>query len=435
MRLLAALAASLIGACASLPTGVAPSECRQRFEQADAEIAKAGVRDGGEHRVEGFPYLRVNRFLASFRDEKLFTAWVEQLRRLDLQARRAELKNLGAASELASLDRCGRELVRRELETPEARAALREAAQVPDDYSTPARVAGLYPLAVPFLGIGIEGYQSEVRKNYAKPLAQVMAPPRIEYRAAGGAAPAQVQAFAPAFSVATLSDSDRIGTPLLHGGFDVRQPVVYFQRVSTRFGGRVLPQLVYTAWFAKRPARGALDPYSGNLDAIVWRVTLDEHNRPLAYDTIHACGCYHLWFPVQPLEVRTDLTENGDPPLLPQHGLAPKNPVLVVDGDTHFVSRVISQSASRAQKNTKRVTYSLRSYEELRTLDDGKNGTRSLFDANGIVAGSERGERWWLWMSGISSPGAMRQWGRHATAFIGRRHFDDARILESVFVP
>jgi hypothetical protein len=27
----------------------------------------------------------------------------------------------------------------------------------------------------------------------------------------------------------------------------------------------------------------------------------------------------------------------------------------------------------------------------------------------------------------------MRQWGRHATAFIGKRHFDDARLMEERF--
>lgn len=34
---------------------------------------------------------------------------------------------------------------------------------------------------------------------------------------------------------------------------------------------------------------------------------------------------------------------------------------------------------------------------------------------------------------GIQRAGAMRQWGRHATAFVGRRHFDDAELLEKRF--
>ena len=34
---------------------------------------------------------------------------------------------------------------------------------------------------------------------------------------------------------------------------------------------------------------------------------------------------------------------------------------------------------------------------------------------------------------GIRSPGAMRQWGHHATAFVGRRHFDDPYLIEQLF--
>jgi len=49
------------------------------------------------------------------------------------------------------------------------------------------------------------------------------------------------------------------------------------------------------------------------------------------------------------------------------------------------------------------------------------------------VHGSERGERFILWPMGIRSPGAMRQWGRHAVAFVGRRHFDDPFLISSLF--
>ncbi len=61
-------------------------------------------------------------------------------------------------------------------------------------------------------------------------------------------------------------------------------------------------------------------------------------------------------------------------------------------------------------------------------------GRRSAFRPDGIVPGSERSERYLFWPMGVSEPGAMRQWGRHATAFVGRRHFDDADLLEHYFV-
>ena len=50
-----------------------------------------------------------------------------------------------------------------------------------------------------------------------------------------------------------------------------------------------------------------------------------------------------------------------------------------------------------------------------------------------MIAGSERGERWFFWPMGIESAGQMRQWGHHATAFVGRRHFDDPLLLDTYF--
>jgi len=66
-------------------------------------------------------------------------------------------------------------------------------------------------------------------------------------------------------------------------------------------------------------------------------------------------------------------------------------------------------------------------------LPDPAGGRRSLYGPDGLVAGSERGERWLLWPMGIASPGAMRQWGRHPTAFVGRRHFDDPYLIDGAF--
>lgn len=52
-----------------------------------------------------------------------------------------------------------------------------------------------------------------------------------------------------------------------------------------------------------------------------------------------------------------------------------------------------------------------------------------------LVLSCARPERFLLWPMGVRSPGAMRQWGRHAVAFVGRRHFDDAHLLDSLFEP
>ena len=54
--------------CASVSVqgDLARASCGAHFAALDAAIDVAGVRDGGEARMENFPYLRANRFLASF---------------------------------------------------------------------------------------------------------------------------------------------------------------------------------------------------------------------------------------------------------------------------------------------------------------------------------------------------------------------------------
>ena len=61
-------------------------------------------------------------------------------------------------------------------------------------------------------------------------------------------------------------------------------------------------------------------------------------------------------------------------------------------------------------------------------------GTRSIYGPDGLVPGSERAERFVFWPMGVPSAGQMRQWGHHATAFVGRRHFDDPRLIDRYFM-
>jgi hypothetical protein len=201
----------------------------------------------------------------------------------------------------------------------------------------------------------------------------------------------------------------------------------------TRYQNQVLAQLVYTVWFSERPKDGAVDSYAGALDGVVWRVTLDAKGQPLVYDTVHACGCYHYYFPAQALERREHDSAWDEPPLFPQL-LLPDGPFVIrLQSGTHYVRRIVAAGNTHTKENKR---YRLADYRELLTLPEGEGkakGTRSLFDEDGIVAGSERMERLWLWPAGIQSAGAMRQWGRHATAFVGRSHFDDPDFMQRVF--
>ena len=71
--------------------------------------------------------------------------------------------------------------------------------------------------------------------------------------------------------------------------------------------------------------------------------------------------------------------------------------------------------------------------DDLRVLPLPGGGSRSAFGPDGLVPGTQRGERFLFWPMGIASAGQMRQWGTHATAFVGRRHFDDADLIDRRF--
>jgi hypothetical protein len=249
--------------------------------------------------------------------------------------------------------------------------------------------------------------------------------------------PAQLEALldrhAPVWVVATASDADRPGVPRHTPDkptVDRAAPTTYRYPSVTRFQGLARLQLNYLVWFGERPSEGPLDPLAGALDGVIWRVTLDEDGSPLAYDSVHACGCYHLLFPVGNLQTKPELSELPEPPLaLP--ALTPPGPGermhLFLAAGSHYLERAwpgLAIAEARPYQSADR--------EALYRVD-GPEGKRSLFAPDGLVPGTARGERWFLWPSGVRSPGAMRERGRRATAFLGRRHFDDPFLLETVF--
>jgi hypothetical protein len=256
-------------------------------------------------------------------------------------------------------------------------------------------------------------------------------------------------AYAPLFEIETSGAYDRFGALFWgadQGGIgnvstpapqvDLARPQVYQRLAYTRYQGQTLLQLVYSVWFPERPRSSALDLLSGTLDSVVLRVTLDARGAPLLVDSIHSCGCYHMFF----------ATPGVSPRPAPQARMewafvAATLPALSADqrllvrlaSRSHYVVGLQPAAADAAGPST---SYTLLDDAALRTLpvSDGFPGsTRSAFWPNGRVPGTERGERLLFWPMGIDSPGAMRQWGRQPTAFVGRRHFDDADLLELRF--
>ena len=243
--------------------------------------------------------------------------------------------------------------------------------------------------------------------------------------------------YAPVWEVRTEAEYDRIGAPIWTPGgaldIDTRQPTAYTLLSFTRFGNETLTQLNYIIWFPARPKEHALDINGGMLDGVNYRVTLDRNGNPLLYETIHNCGCYYEAYPTGRLRVREKIDYAEPPLILKAPELAPVDERMTVamEARTHYV-RHLYPAARRSHPEA--MAYSLTDYGALRSLPDPKGGRRNMFRPDSLAPGSERLERFILWPTEVVSPGAMRQWGRHAVAFVGERHFDDPFFMNAMFM-
>jgi hypothetical protein len=455
----------------------AGQSCVAWFVKLDAAIDSAGVHDAGAYRIPGFPYLRIDRFSASFREEARnnvpeFNAWLAHLEALDAKAREIEIGNLPARSfPIEGLFRettrektrtCATALASDDFTGAANRNLLIDRAPVPDSYADWKREVGLYPIAsIPFAQ-GVEAWHKEASNMFRKTAAETQPPSDVaRYATAAGKLTASevaavlehaqkdalgiprysnaereilLRAYAPAYEIETTGRFDRFGPLIWRDGpapeIDISHPLLYRRLEFTRFHDRVLTQLVYTIWFPERPPSGAIDMLAGRLDGVVFRVTLGEDGAPLVYDTIHPCGCYHMFFPT----ARVSSLPAADPSV--EWAFAPETlPALA--GGQRVVVRIQSRThyivGVRPDNGAPGIAYQVADDDELRVLPTASGTTRSAFGPDGIVPGTERGERYVFWPMGIANSGAMRQWGNHATAFIGRRHFDDADLIEQRF--
>lgn len=462
--------------------------CARLLRDADRALDAAGLRDAFAARVPGFPYLRVDRISAALAPPPgptpQFVAWSHLLAQLDQQARGFESANAAsgvagktASTPLAALEACRLVLATAD-DNPEQRVALHAAARVPDDYSSALRALGLYPLTRLAFAAGVADWQAQTVATFALPLAQLpqdgqllryapslqpMARLPFVQQAPHLGLPVRSEAqlrrlitrHAPLVDVDTASGADRIGALRWEAAgdgprmaVDVTDPSLYVRLTHTLIAGKPHLQIVYTLWFGARPAARSFDPLAGALDGLLWRVTLDADGEALVYDSIHPCGCYHLFFATSRVQARPAPRAGADGApegrfdetlFMPQStpvDVVPRSRVLLrLAAGTHYLQRVLVVPQDGALPDARPIAYALRDDDELRSLPQPEppGARRSAFGPDGLVAGSERGERFWFWPMGIDSAGQMRQWGRHATAFVGRRHLDDPTLIERYF--
>ena len=465
------LCGALVSCAAHPPTEFAGwfkdfSSCRDEYAAMDARVAAAGVGDAAYYRVAGFPYLRSDRLLASFRNEvqgvNQVGGWIRRMREFDQEAREYEYINLGMTTREAAIQRfrflnCGRALAGMELDDPAGMSRLLAAVQPPDEYSTLARAIGLYPLAIPLMQAELTAQQDAELRELAQPLSDLKssAPLRLwsvkpvenldlVNNAYAHAVPdelglpglvdsewrALAEYYAPLLWIETSDQSDYPAAPRLTAtgaDADTQQPLVNYQVNFTRFGGQALTQISYFIWF-----KGARTDGSSALDGLIWRVTLDARGRPLLYESLHESGRDHRWFPVQPMTRRADSGYWHEPQLVDPQAAPARFATLRLASGSHLLRHVTGPQQAEAEQQAQ---YELRPYENLFTLPNPAGGTRSLFGPDGLVRESRGPDPSWWFSSGLRQPGALRQYGHHAIAHIGRSHFDDPFLLESVFTP
>ena len=455
------------------------------FEALDTHVSREKKKNAIGSRVQGFPYLRTNRFLTRVKHH-LETAeqketWVRHLAEYSIAARRSEIKTLsraavesmgrlsGPAGENPRQELLGRlrhyamHMLKVDRNAPGFYDRLIPAVKSPDDYSTAMRVLGLYPLAYgPILFFTKKAYArmevqhgkdpgqlavagSLVRFEPAPAPARDIAFIRAIFFGAGTDSLGVYQFsdeelkqiamyFAPVYIQDTAGGKDRPGAVIWDRGrvtVNPDAPAVYYYFSYALSGRKPMLQINYVIWYPERQGPDVPWYEEGDLDGFNFRVTLSAKGRPVMVDIIHNCGCYHFFVPDKRLarSLKPMATETGNqvPVWMPEE-FPGQRIALRVSSGWHQIENIGTE-----EEIPSAVIYDLIPYPVLESLPAGPDAHESIFNEDGIVKGSERLEPYFLFPAGIPEVGAMRQRTRQPTRLIGREHFDNPLILENHF--
>jgi len=485
------IALLLFWGCAGLPARYPafvqerPHEAGKFFRQLDETVKRAGVRDVSSALVSGFPYLRSNRFLVSIGQtltdllqEK--EEWARLLQELDLQARKKEIRNLPDEAIVAlgyakggKADREGlysrvesasQSLLSHDRGSADFYPMLSRVVNVPGEYSTARRIAGVYPLvALPVVAATYRAHK-QIKAEFAVPLEEIPVsgklvaytprsrdtmlaeelqllikqscenPLRIPLP---GEAERETLArsFAPIIVQDTVSSYDAIGQIAWRKKrlmVDTEKPTVYYYLSHNLLRGKPILQINYVFWYPARAGTNAPWIERGTLDGNTIRLSFDTQGELLMVDGMNTCGCYHFFVPrknrvkrVVPQRFKLDTFV---PQWLPSIPPGERLGLRIISG-WHQVRRVFS---SRSESTA--IPYRLAPYEELESLPCGEGRFESMFDAKGIAKHTSRLREEILFFSmGIPSVAAMRQRGNHPIVLAGRAYFDDPLLFDKNF--
>jgi len=459
-----------------------PRPCQEFFDRLDEKVREADVRDASAFSVPGFPYLRTSRFLSALKerlkDEQERKTWVRWMQDLDLRSRKKEISNLSdeivlsLTSEKGRPDRegladqvesCSTDLLLHDHGRSGFYTSLEPFIDVPDEYSSILRTAGLYPLIALPVAVVTENSREKIRRRFDTDLKDLPVDGSLRAFVPGKGQPLGreriheiikesrenplrvpfpdairkkelVEAFAPIFIQDLAAPYDRLGEVRWKNHrieVNPEKPTVYYYFSHALLKGEPILQINYAIWYSERGGDRPPSIEKGHLDGLTARISLDGQGSVFMVDVENNCGCYHLFAPdrerIDRILSRPLMFDAMVPQWLPEISTGDRLGIRINSG-WHQVQRLIS-----VKEAPDPVPYELVPYDVLETLPHEDGRTESIFNEHGIAKGSERVERFLLFSMGIPSVGSMRQRGHHAIELIGRVHFDDPFLFDKNF--
>jgi hypothetical protein len=338
------------------------------------------------------------------------------------------------------------------------------AVTVPDEYSTPARLIGLYPLAgIPVTAGTAVAYSRYEKWHQTEPsdlvvlgtltryrprletdsgdrdiIDQLYAPSRLDAFGLPKLTPQDAHTlalrFAPVIGQDIAAGYDRIGRVIWQGNqvtVDGARPSGYYYTSHSFLTGHPVLQLNYAFWYSERAGKNAPWIERGPLDGVTYRVTLDRSGDAVMVDIMNSCGCYFFFIPKKESIAKIVAKPGEIAPLVPTWipaGFPQKRLLLRVNSGWHQVQRVLTDDPSQDAQS-----YTLIPYEELESLPTEDGHHASVFTPAGIMKDSRRIEPYIFFSMGIADIGYMRQRGHHAIKMVGRAHFTDPHLYDDSF--
>ncbi len=208
------------------------------------------------------------------------------------------------------------------------------------------------------------------------------------------------------------------------------EPAVYAIYQKLKIGDRDHVQLTYTAWYPAHPRMKTIDLEEADIDSCVLRVTLDDQNAPVLFETIAACGCFHKAFvekwveeaaakeygaPERNKKYAVERTIKGDidwevAGLVDEPRNQPRRPVVFIKAGDHKVLGMGSTARLKVPPGADARKYAVTDYAALYELPVAGGEPAPFFDLGkgGKVRGAERKEGRLLSLIGVDSAGHPR---------------------------